>query len=40
MLKKMTSAKCFDAIDDTIENLKGVVDAVRNIQREEILKLF
>ena len=40
MSKKMTSIECFDAIDVALENLEGVIDAVRNIQNEEILELF
>ena len=36
----MTSIECFDAINVALRNLKGVADAVRNIQNEEILKLF
>ena len=40
MSKKMVSVECFDTIDATIENLKGIVDAVRNIKNEEIPKLF
>ena len=40
MSKKMTSTECFDAIDFSLENLKGVANAVRNIQNEEIPKLF
>ena len=40
MSKKMTSAKCFDAIDVALENLEGVTDAVRNIQNKEIPEIF
>ena len=40
MFKKMTFAKCFDEIDVALKNLEGVVDAIRNIQNEEILELF
>ena len=31
MPKKMTSTKHFDAIDVVLENLEGVVNAVRNM---------
>ena len=40
MLKKMTSTKYLDAIKVVIGNLNGVVDTVRNLQCEKILKLF
>ena len=40
MSKKMTSDENFNAINVTLENLKGVTNAIRNIQNEKILKLF
>ena len=40
MSKKITFAKHFDVIDVTLKNLEGVADVVRNIQNEEISKLF
>ena len=40
MFKKMTSIKCFDAINVALGNLKEVANTVRNMQNEEILELF
>ena len=36
----MTFAECFDAIDVALKNLEGVTNAIRNMQHEEIPKLF
>ena len=40
MSKKTMFIEHFNAIDVALKNLEGVVDAVRNIQNEEILELF
>ena len=36
----MVSIECFDTIDVTFGNLKGVTNVVRNMQYEKILEFF
>ena len=40
MSKKMTFAERINAIDVALGNLEGIADTIRNIQNEEIPKLF